>query len=558
MSGKAEALLRKGVARLNFPELLIILIGAIGVTIFAEHRNLQPPLVVVLIGLLASFMPGLHEFELEPEIILQIVLPPLLFSTALNISFTSFLKRIKAITNLGVVLVIVTTLAVGLFASWIVPELSLASALVLGAVIAPPDAVTAVAIGRRLGLPKRVMTILTGESLVNDAAALTLFTITVANVAGTSIFIDNVVLFFLYNASIGVIFGLVIGVIVHWIRVRLHGAAIITALGIITPFTAYLIAEEVHASGVLAVVAAGFYLGRHSSQIQFNARLQEKDVWSTIDVLLETFVFAYIGLQLRFVLDEAYHGGYSTLEIVLYSLAIFVVITLVRLVWVVGSNIVSHWNYNQNKARFPDRKILLPLTRPESVVVSWTGMRGVVTLAAAAGIPLITNTGQIFPGRPAIQAIAFLVTVSTLLIQGLTLPWLIGKLHIVDPHEAEIEQGQLNYAQRISRKAAAEAFQRFSAQHPALQSQKIIDKFQEQTLRNYELRQLVQSNSSPEEMRNFMDTLVELSQYVVTAQRDALVAERDAEHISDDVLRTAFEHLDLQEAVILNRYKDHL
>jgi Na+/H+ antiporter len=543
---------------LNYPELLIILISAIAVTIFAEHKNLQPPLVVVCIGLLASFMPGLHEFELEPEVILQIVLPPLLFSTALNISFTNFLKRIKAISNLGVTLVIVTTLAVGLSASWIVPGLPLAAALVLGAVIAPPDAVTAAAIGRRLGLPKRVMTILSGESLVNDAAALTLFSITVAAVAGTPTFINNVVLFFLYNASVGVIIGLVVGVIVHWIRVRLQGAAIVTALGIITPFTAFLVAEELHASGVLAVVAAGFYLGQHASQVQYNARLQEKSVWSTIDVLLETFVFAYIGLQLRFVLDEANQGGYSTWNILLYSGLIFLVITLVRLAWVVGSNVVSHWNYKRQKLRFPDKKILVPLTRPESLVVSWTGMRGVVTLAAAAGIPLITNMGAVFPGRAAIQAIAFLVTVGTLLIQGLTLPWLIKRLRVVDPHEAELEQGQLNYAQRVSRKAAAEAFQRIANQQQPEQTQKIISMFQEQVLRNYELRQLLQRSETPAAERQIITTLVGVSQYIVSAQRDALIAERDAEHISEDVLRTAFEQLDLQEAVILNRYQDRL
>lgn len=548
----------KGAARLNYPELLIILISAIAVTIFAEHKNLQAPLVVVFIGLLASFMPGLHEFELEPEVILQIVLPPLLFSTALNISFTNFLKRIKAISNLGVILVVVSTLAVGLSASWLVPELSLAAALVLGAVIAPPDAVTAAAIGRRLGLPKRVMTILTGESLVNDAAALTLFSITVAAVAGTPTFINNVLLFFLYNASVGVIIGLVVGIIVHWIRVRLQGTSIVTALGIITPFTAFLVAEELHASGVLAVVAAGFYLGQHASQIQYNARLQEKNVWSTIDVLLETFVFAYIGLQMRFVLDDARQGGYSTWDIVLYSLVIFLVITLVRLVWVIGSNVVSHWNYQRSKKRHPDAKLLLPLSRPESLVVSWTGMRGVVTLAAAAGIPFTTNLGEAFPGRPAIQAIAFLVTVGTLLIQGLTLPWLIRKLNVIDPLEAELEQSQLNHAQRIARKAAAEAFQRFPAENLPEQTLEIISKFQDQTLRNYQLRQLVQANSSPESMRELIGTLVSLSQYVVTAQRDALIAERDADHISEDVLRTAFEQLDLQEAVILNRYQDRL
>ncbi len=246
---------------MNGVQLLLVIIAAIAVTGLAHRKGLQAPLVVVTVGLAASFVPGLPRLELPPDIILGIVLPPLLYSTALEFSFPSFVHNLGPILRLGVGLVVVTAFVTGQVASWVVPGLAFGTALVLGAVIAPPDAVTAVAIGRKLGMPKRVMTILTGESLVNDAAALTLFSVAVAGITGTPTALANPVLYFLYSALVGILVGLLLGILAQLIRRHLQDPGLETVLGLVVPFAAYLLAEELHASGVLAVVLAGFTLG---------------------------------------------------------------------------------------------------------------------------------------------------------------------------------------------------------------------------------------------------------------------------------------------------------
>ena len=332
-------------------QILIVMIAAIAVTIFAERRNIQPPLLLALVGLAASFIPGLPRLELEPEIILTVVLPPLLFSAASEFSFDSFIRRLGSIFNLGVVLILVTTAIVGGIAAAIVPNMTLSVALLLAAVVSPPDAVTAVAIGRKLNLPGRVMTVLKGESLINDAAALTLFTFAAAAVTGTQLFISNVFLYLLYSAVVGVVVGVLLGVIVHRTRLRMSNSALITVLTVLVPFTAYLIAEELGASGVLAVVAAGFSLGHNSSEAGFAARQQERQFWRTADALLEAFVFAYIGLQMRFVLEDAQHAGFSLPGLLLVSLAVLVAVILVRIAWVFATAAISRWRNRAEQQR---------------------------------------------------------------------------------------------------------------------------------------------------------------------------------------------------------------
>ncbi len=284
-------------------QLLLVVIAAIVVTAVAHRRGLQTPLILVVLGMAASFIPGMPRLEIEPEVILSFVLPPLLYSTAVEFSVIHFMRNLRPILGLGVLLVVATTLLVGGAANIMVPELSLGAALVLGAVVAPPDAVSAVAIGRRLGLSKRVMTILTGESLVNDAAALTVFTIATVAVTRETAFIDGPVLFFGYGVVVGLFVGLLLAVIVMQTRSRLNNAGLETVLGIVVPFAAYFVAEELHASGVVAVVAAGFAIGHNSDRTGVATRMQERDVWRTVSVLLEAFVFAYMGLQLKFVLE---------------------------------------------------------------------------------------------------------------------------------------------------------------------------------------------------------------------------------------------------------------
>ncbi|CDP52907.1 Na+/H+ antiporter [Devosia sp. DBB001] len=336
-----------------FSQLLIVVIGAIAISIFAERRGIQAPLLIVALGLIASYIPGLPRLELEPEVILTIVLPPLLFSAANEFSFTSFVRRLGSIVNLGVILVVVTTFAVGWIAFSVGPLLSLPAALVLGAVISPPDAVSAVAIARQLHLPGRLMTVLKGESLINDAAALTLFSLTTAAVTGAHLATDNVALFFLYRAVVGAIFGVALGALVHRIRLSVGNSSLATVLTIIVPFAAYLVAEELGASGVIAVVAAGFSLGHNAAEADYSERIQEREFWKTIDALLDAFVFAYIGLQLRFVVEDTIAAGYDFWQVFGLSFLVLLAVIAVRIVWVAISGYLSRLRDTRIRAKPP-------------------------------------------------------------------------------------------------------------------------------------------------------------------------------------------------------------
>ena len=301
-------------------ELILVVVGAILVTAIAHRRGLEPALIIVVIGIAASFLPGFEAPELDSHILLTVVLPPLLYSAALDFSFPTFLRNIRPILGLGVGLVVVTAFAVAATSAWlVVVPLTFGTALVLGAIVAPPDAVTAVAVGRKLGLPKKVMAILTGESLINDAAALTLFSIAVAQVAGSHTFIENPFLLFSYSAMLGPIVGAALGFVTLWIRKRLANPGLETVQGLLVPFAAFIAAEELHASGVLAVVVAGFVVGNGTLGAGYQTRLQERYVWNSVDVLLEAFVFAYIGLHLRFVLEDLREAHESLTEVAVAS-----------------------------------------------------------------------------------------------------------------------------------------------------------------------------------------------------------------------------------------------
>ena len=310
---------------------ILVVVGAIVVTAIAHRRGLEPALIIVVIGIAVSFLPGFEAPELDSHILLSLVLPPLLYSAALDFSFPTFLRNIRPILGLGVGLVVVTAFTVALVSSWlVVVPLTFGTALVLGAIVAPPDAVTAVAVGRKLGLPKRVMAILTGESLINDAAALTLFSIAVAQVAGGHTFIENPFLLFGYSAIVGPAVGAALGFVTLWIRRRLANPGLETVQGLVVPFAAFISAEELHASGVLAVVVAGFVVGNGTLGAGYQTRLQERYVWNSVDVLLEAFVFAYIGLHLRFVLEDLREAHESLAQVAVASMIVLLIVLVIR------------------------------------------------------------------------------------------------------------------------------------------------------------------------------------------------------------------------------------
>lgn len=390
-------------------ELLLVVVGAILVTAVAHRRGFEPALMIVVVGSAVSFFPEFEPPELDSHILLTVVLPPLLYSAALNFSFPTFLRHIRPILGLGIGLVVISAFAVAAVSSWLViVPLTFATALVLGAIVAPPDAVTAVAVGRKLGLPKRMMAILTGESLINDAAALTLFSIAVAQVAGTHTFIENPFLLFGYSATIGPIVGAVLGYVTLWIRKRLANPGLETVQGLVVPFAAFITAEELHASGVLAVVVAGFVVGNGNLGAGYQTRLQERYVWNSVDVLLEAFVFAYIGLHLRFVLEDLNEAHESLIEVVTASAVVLAIVLVIRplsVFAIFGRNKLSRHVEKRLSVPIPQRgrrgalgaavrrkpktkwRNMIDrraLSWQENVVLSWTGMRGVVTLAAAA------------------------------------------------------------------------------------------------------------------------------------------------------------------------------
>ncbi len=327
------------------------------------------------------------------------------------------------------------------------------------------------------------MTILTGESLINDAAALTLFSVGVAAVTGSHTVVDNPVLFFVYTSVVGVLVGLALAVVVLWVRRRLHEPGLETVLGLVVPFSAYLLAEEFHGSGVLAVVMAGFWIGHNQATSGFATRLQERQLWRSIDILLEAFVFAYMGLQMRFVIDDVFNVHHEPVDLmIMSSLLVLLTVLVIRPLWVFGfaggrqlvrkglastppveNPKVPFLAHSMDKAR--DRTAR-GANWQTNALISWTGMRGVITLAAASGVPFYTESGEPFPGRSAIQFIAFVVAVGTLLLQGLTLPYLVKRLDISGEIEHQKEMQQRRFAREVARKASKKAVKQTLADPP--------------------------------------------------------------------------------------------
>ncbi|QZT61170.1 cation:proton antiporter [Mycolicibacterium austroafricanum] len=556
-------------------ELILVVVGAIVVTAIAQRRGLEPALIIVVVGIAVSFVPGFEAPELDSHILLSVVLPPLLYSAALDFSFPTFLRNIKPILGLGVGLVVVTAFTVAAVSSWlVVVPLTFATALVLGAVVAPPDAVTAVAVGRKLGLPKRVMSILTGESLINDAAALALFSVAVAQVAGSHTFIENPLLLFAYSAVLGPLVGAALGYITLWIRRRLANPALETVQGLMVPFAAFILAEEMHASGVLAVVVAGFVVGSGTVDAGYQTRLQERFVWNSVDVLLEVFVFAYIGLHLRFVLEDLQQAHASLTQVAVASAVVLLIVLVIRPLSVFamfgrgvlarqverrlsvpipeggGRGALGVRRQSQPPAKWRSRIDNRALSWQENVVVSWTGMRGVVTLAAAAAIPATTAAGAPFPERATIQAIAFVVSVGTLLLQGWTLPLLIRRLKLSADADQAYTSAETQKAEQVVHAAADEVLAEFRANPPDGLDPRVLAEIGGIVARH---SQDADEMPDPEAPTLRAEVFGQLYRDVLAAQRVALIDERDAGRIDEEAVRAMLVRLDLQEAGVSAR-----
>jgi len=489
------------------------------------------PLVLVLAGIAASFVPMMPDFRIEPDVMLPLVLTPLLYSTALESSYLGFRANLRPIFLLAVGLVIFTVGAVGLVTHWLMPGLGIASALVLGAVVAPPDAVAAVAVGRRLGLPRRMMTILAGEGLLNDATALTLFRVAVAGAGtATGISLQGAAEMFLLASVGGAAIGLAVAWLVHRIRLLLHDPLIESAFGLVVPFTVYLAAEEARVSSLLAVAVAGLYLGQQAPRSGFATRLQDDAVWRASDTVLESVVFTLIGLQLTSVVREVGTVGPQ----LLVGLAVMATAMLARVVWAFPAA------YLPRMIPAVRRRDPYPSWRVPTVI-AWVGMRGAMSLAAAFAIP------DAVPGRAKLIFLAFFVTVGTLLLHGLTLPWLIRLLGVrgVETREDILAEAQAQYAAGAAAVARLEELAGDGSAEP-----RSVEK----------LRRLVQmrTNSSWERLGRDASEIGEgpsatyrrLRREMVAGGRDTFIQFRNDGLIDDEVLRRVLHELDLEEALL--------
>ncbi|WP_382304179.1 Na+/H+ antiporter [Herbiconiux sp. UC225_62] len=418
------------------PELVavICLIIIVGVSVLSPKLRLATPIVLVVIGILISLIPGIPPVHVPSEIILAGVLPPLLYSSAINLPLVDFRKNFGAISMLSVLLVIVSALITGFLLFMILPDLDLAAAIALGAVISPTDAVAATSIGKKLGLPPRLIAVLEGESLVNDASALVLLRSAVAATAGTLAFagMGGVAIDFAYSSVVAIAVGLAVGIITVFLRSKLHDSVLTTAVSFIIPFIAYIPAEAIGASGVLAVVVAGLYTG-HMGAKYFSAstRISERLNWRTIQFLLENGVFLLMGLELKDIFLAAIaqsdeNSNLNAVGAVVLGIGAAIVLLIIRFAFVAPLLSVQR---ARARRRDPGGAEATESTGWKGgVVLSWAGMRGVVTVAAAQSLPEAT------PYRNQLVLIAFTVSIVTLILQGGTLPWIIGvtKLRGID------------------------------------------------------------------------------------------------------------------------------
>jgi monovalent cation/hydrogen antiporter len=404
---------------------VLILLGIISVlAVVAERVKFPFPILLVIAGLLIALLPRLPEVRLDPEVVFLIFLPPLLFSAAWNFPWEDFRSNFLPILALAIGLVFATIVCVACAAHWLIPGLALAPAFVLGAIVSPPDAVAATTVLKNLHIPKRLSAVLEGESLVNDASGLVAYQFAVAAVITGSFSIADATADFVWMSFGGSLFGLLVGMGAAYLHRHLRDPSVAVTLTLLTPYISYLPAERLGFSGVLAVVTTGLYIGHRSWEaLGPESRLQRESIWKLLDYFLNGLVFILIGLQFPTIVREM---RMPVGQMIFVGAAISFVVVAVRFIWIFPMVFFERYFLRRGGRNH------LPVGA--LVVASWAGMRGVVSMAAALALPLVTLTGEAFPHRHIILFLTFCVIFVTLVVQGLTLPWIARKLKVEEPN----------------------------------------------------------------------------------------------------------------------------
>jgi CPA1 family monovalent cation:H+ antiporter len=478
----------------------------------------------------------LPEVKLDPALVFFFLLPPLLYPAALFTSWRDFRRNLRPVLLLAIGLVLVTMVSIAWVAHTLNPSIPWAAAFALGAIVSPPDAVAATSIIRRLKVPHRIEVILEGESLVNDATALVALQFAIAALMTGHFSLGAASARFVVVAVGGIAVGLIVAVMIRWLHRHLDDPPVQITISLLTPFLAYLPAERMHLSGVLAVVTAGIYLGWHSPLIvTARYRLQAFAFWDTVVFLLNGFVFIAIGLQLPAIL-RGLHGE-SFVRLIIDGLLVSAAAVLVRVAWVFISAylscLLSRWV--RTRERNPGWR--------QSLILAWAGMRGVVSLAAAFALPFTLADDRTFPARNYILFLTFTVILTTLVLQGLTLPILIRVLKVRDDGGVDDEE---RLARLQANQAALKLIDR-SVAEGRFPSQ-VIDRLRAEY--DDRIEQLQVSADTPTEARGEIATpqYQQLQAEALRSERETIIRLRNEHVINDDALRRIQRDLDLAEA----------
>jgi CPA1 family monovalent cation:H+ antiporter len=513
-----------------------LLAAAAALLATAQLMRVPYPIALVLGGLALGFVPGMPHIELAPDLVLVAVLPPLLYGSAFFTSLRELRANARPIGLLALGLVLTTTLAVAAVAHAAIPGLSWSSAFVLGAIVSPTDPTAATAIAQRLGLPRRLISVIEGESLVNDGTALVAYRFAVAAVVTGSFSLLEASSRFVLNVAGGIAVGLAVGVVLRQVRRRLDNPPVELTISILSGYFAYLPAQAAGVSGVLAAVTVGIYMGWYTPELTTpQTRLQGIAMWEILFFLLNGLLFALVGLQLRGIVDSL--SGRSTWTLIRDALLVYVAVVVARFVWVFAAAYLPRLLNRRIRERDP-----VPAWQAK-IVLAWSGMRGAVSLAAALALPLTTDAGGRFPDRNLLVFLTFAVIVGTLVVQGLTLPALIRVLDLEDDGLAEREEAKA----RIH--AAEAALERLEE---LVDEEWVRDDTAERMRGLYNFRQArFRSRVDPEADGSADERSADyqrLRRELLDAEREAVVELRRTGRIDDDVMRRVVRDLDLEDA----------
>lgn len=508
----------------------------------SQRLKISYPIFLVIGGLVISLVPGMPRLNIDPDLVFLIFLPPLLFEAAWHSSWTELWKWKRSVLSLGFGLTLVTSLAIAFFSVNIIPGFTLALGFLLGGIISPPDAVAASSVLKGMAVPRRGLTILEGESLVNDAASLTILRFAIVAVVSGEFIMQKAAVDFMVLSVMGVFVGLLIAHILYWVlRYWARASSITTPITLIAPYLMYIVAEQFNWSGVLAVVSGGLFLSFRSSDfLNYNTRIQTQEVWTTVGFLLNGFVFILIGLELPVIVEGL--ESYSMNDAIKYALIISALVIVIRIVLVYIASFLPRMLSKSIRDSEKSPGLKLPF------IIGWAGMRGVVSLASALAIPLtLSDNMTAFPHRNLILFITFIVILVTLVFQGLTLPFFIKWLKVEEIDEYIPEEEQIEEIRVELGKSAIEYLDTNYAVE--MQEYETIGRIKEQIERSVHASESVKGE---EEKKQALSSVRGLNRKIllelVELRRDGLAGMRKSAKYDDGVLRLVENSLDLEEA----------